>query len=82
MRHDAVSRRAFLHLAASRLQHLLCSYIVVVQRRVLEPILKVVESGESVVIRYMVPAIGGGTICGQQSTGGWRRARVCAIPAT
>ena len=33
-----------------------------------EPIQKVVESEESVVIRYMVPVIERGTRCGPQST--------------
>ena len=36
--------------------------------RHLEPIQKVVESEESVVIRYMVPVIERGTRCGPQST--------------
>ena len=35
---------------------------------ILEPIQKVVESEESVVIRYMVPLIERGTRCGPQST--------------
>jgi hypothetical protein len=47
-----------------------------------EPILKVVESGESVVIRYVVPVIEGGTTCGRQNTAGWRSAGACGIPAT
>jgi hypothetical protein len=49
---------------------------------VLEPIQKDVESDESVVILYVVPAVDGGTRCGQQNTVGWRLARVCGIPAT
>ena len=50
--------------------------------RILEPIEKDVESQESVVIRYAVRALEGGTTCGQQNIAGWRHARVCGIPAT
>jgi hypothetical protein len=48
----------------------------------LKPIQKVVESVESVVIRYVVPVIEGGTICGRRNIAGWRLARGCGILAT
>jgi hypothetical protein len=47
----------------------------------LEPIPKLVESGESVVIRYVVSMIEGSTTCGRQNTADWRSSGACSIPA-
>jgi hypothetical protein len=50
-------------------------------RLALEPLRKVVESMESVVIRYVVSKHGGDTTCGSRNTDGQRIARLFAIPA-